>query len=140
MSDLTLSLVDLSRALGDPSRGLAILAEGNASASTNADSFWVKASGRSMETLDASGLVEVRTQTIMDVFEQNLSDGEVRECLSSARVDGNSPLPSVETFMHAYLLGLPDISWVAHTHPIALLSLLSIDGAESRATRAPLPR
>jgi rhamnose utilization protein RhaD (predicted bifunctional aldolase and dehydrogenase) len=37
---------------------------------------------------------------------------------------GERPRPSVETFLHAYLLSLPGIAFVGHTHPTAVNSIL----------------
>ena len=41
-------LVEMSRYLGDPGKGYAILGEGNTSARIDGDSFYVKASGTTM--------------------------------------------------------------------------------------------
>ena len=43
-------------------------------------------------------------------------------------------MPSVETFMHAYLLNLTGIEYVGHTHPTTLLSLLALNDAKAMAT------
>ena len=133
MADLTAALVELSRALGTPESNLAILAEGNASVKTSANTFVIKASGRSLRTLDANGLVEIRSEPILNAFSKALTDLEVRQVLYESRISVDAPLPSVETFLHAYLLTLPNVMWVAHTHPSSLLSLLSIEGAAERA-------
>ncbi|MCC7229515.1 MAG: class II aldolase [Fimbriimonadaceae bacterium] len=125
------TLVSLSRALGEPSHDLAILAEGNASAK-DGESFWVKASGFQMATLDRDGLVQVdlpRTMRLLDGHD--LTDQDTRLALKDVRIDRESDrLPSVETFMHAYLLSLTDVSFVGHTHPTPLLSLLATQRAE----------
>jgi len=117
--------------LGDPSADLAILAEGNASARAG-DTFWVKASGFSLSTMNAGGLVEVDLQRALGYLNgPDLDDAQIREALKGVRVDPSVELmPSVETFMHAYLLSLPDVEFVGHTHPTPLLSLLAIDNAE----------
>src|SRR5207249_8978770 len=36
----------------------------------------------------------------------------------------NALLPSVETFLHAYLLSLPNIRFIGHTHPTAVNAIL----------------
>jgi rhamnose utilization protein RhaD (predicted bifunctional aldolase and dehydrogenase) len=48
-------------------------------------------------------------------------------------------MPSVETFMHAFLLGLPDVQVIAHTHPTPLLSLLSLEGVATIASQRLFP-
>jgi rhamnose utilization protein RhaD (predicted bifunctional aldolase and dehydrogenase) len=134
-------LVTLSLKLGDPSSDLAILAEGNASARLDDDHFYVKASGYSMRNIEAEGFSLVLFAPILDALNgPDLSDVEVRELLSSSRADPDFyPRPSVETFMHAYLLGLPGVSVIGHTHPTPLISLLSIEGCEEIAGKRLFP-
>ena len=141
MSGVVMDLVGLARTLGDPAADLAILAEGNVSAREDDESFHVKASGFSMRTIGAEGFVQVRFAPILDALESgDLDDTQVRDCLSEARLHRATPaLPSVETFMHAYLLGLPDVQVVAHTHPTPLLSLLSLQGTAEIAEQRLFP-
>src|ERR1019366_933135 len=105
------ALVSLSQRLGDPSLGLAILAEGNTSTAEGAPdgAFWVKASGRHLGSIDAEGFVSVRFEPMLAALAGGeLDDVGVRALLEAARVDAaETQMPSVETFMHAYLLGLP---------------------------------
>jgi L-ribulose-5-phosphate 4-epimerase len=94
------------------------------------DCFWVK----------ASGFVRVRFAEIQKALSAGEADDErVREVLRASRADDTPLMPSVETFMHAYLLGLPDVSFVGHTHPTALLSLLCLDDAEGLAQQRLFP-
>ncbi len=105
-------LVALSLKLGDPSADLAILAEGNVSARAGVGLFYVKASGFSMSSITSDGFTLVRSAPILRALEgPDLSDEEVRALLAESRAEPErDPLPSVETFMHAYLLSLPDVS------------------------------
>ena len=117
--------VTLARTLGNPVLGLVILAEGNVSASIDDSSFWVKASGHEMACIDHAGFVAVRRGPILEAMDSNLDDAEVRQLLVRAQVDSaTSAHPSVETFMHALLLGLPGVTVIGHTHPSAMLPLL----------------
>jgi L-ribulose-5-phosphate 4-epimerase len=130
-------LVWLSRSLGDPVHDLAILAEGNASA-IDGDIFWVKASGFQLAELDGSGLAQVNlSQAIACLDGLELSDPETRTAL--AAISSGKLLPSVETFMHAYLLTLPGVLFVGHTHPTPLLSLLSTTKAQELAKQRLFP-
>src|SRR5207253_6691046 len=52
---------------------------------------------------------------------QALLDCAIRDPQSAIR---NPLLPSVETFLHAYLLSLPDVHFVGHTHPTPVNSIL----------------
>lgn len=131
--------LQLAHALGDPANDLCILAEGNMSV-VDGDALWIKASGYSMTGMGTDGLVQVRRQPVLDALHRDLSDPECRELLNSARVDpGVSQLPSTETFMHAALLELPGVACVAHSHPTALLSLLSHQESELWARKRVFP-
>ena len=133
------ALVWLSRSLGNPAADLAILAEGNASAK-HGDTFWVKASGYELASLDSDGLVSVdlpRAAAFLD--EPDLDDTKTREVLACLTLSRTRQLPSVETFMHAYLLTLPGVSFVGHSHPTALLGLLCTGRAREFAGQRLFP-
>jgi L-ribulose-5-phosphate 4-epimerase len=130
-------LIRLSLRLGDPSLDLAILAEGNASA-IEGDSFWVKASGYQLASLDESGLAKVDLAAANAYLSgPDLTDKETREALKT--VGAGERLPSVETFMHAYLLTLPGVKFVGHTHPTPHLSMLSTSRAAEIAKQRLFP-
>lgn len=135
------ALVSLSRTLGDPSHDLAILAEGNVSGRASEGTFWVKASGTSMRTITPQGFVEVLSEPTLDALDiPELDDDSVRATLQDSRVRRDlAAMPSVETFMHAYLLSLPGVEVVGHTHPTSLIPLLSVEGAEELAEQRLYP-
>ena len=58
-------LIAMSRVLGDPALDYAILGEGNSSARIDEDTFWVKASGAEMRTIEAGGFVQVRFEPVL---------------------------------------------------------------------------
>lgn len=126
MEDLRSQLVNMARHLGDPAKDYAILGEGNVSARQDKQSFWVKASGSSMPTLETDNLVQVSFERIEKLLNQEtLSDSEVRVGLEKARMDDSvKAMPSVETFLHAILLQLSGVNFVGHTHPTAILSIM----------------
>jgi len=119
-------LIELSRNLGEPARDLVILGEGNTSAKVDDQSFFVKASGTQLRTADASCFLEVSLPRALATLDgAPLDDAQVKQALRDARVDQSTPrMPSVETFLHAYLLSLPGINFVGHTHPTAVNALL----------------
>jgi rhamnose utilization protein RhaD (predicted bifunctional aldolase and dehydrogenase) len=125
MSEVLNQLVEMSRVLGDPANDLVILEEGSAAAGLEDGTFWVKASGAQLANADASSFVRVRSETVLSGLGQhNLSDDEVRRLLGSATVDSRRP-PPIETFFHAPCLQLDGVNFVGHTHPTAVMALLS---------------
>jgi len=137
MSDVILQqLVEMSRYLGDPARGYAILGEGNTSARIDADTIWVKASGFMLGNIDRQGFVAVSISKVTAILEDpSANDMAVREALKAALVDkGETRRPSVETMFHALLLKYPEWNFIGHTHPIHTNVLLCSKQAEEAAT------
>ena len=124
-------LVAMSHELGRPEYDLAILGEGNTSALLADGTFLVKASGCTLRDIDEQGFVTMdrtATERLLDSTLQN--DAEIAAAMQNVCV-GNSPRrPSVEAMMHAYLLGLPEIRFVGHTHPTPVNALLCSTRAE----------
>jgi rhamnose utilization protein RhaD (predicted bifunctional aldolase and dehydrogenase) len=104
----------------------AILGEGNTSARADAETFWVKASGAELRTIDASGFVQARFDTVLDLLKAGeLNDAEVKAGLEAARVDPTSTRrPSVETVLHALALQVEGVNFVGHTHPTLVNAIL----------------
>lgn len=127
----------LARTLGDPALDLAMLAEGNTSAREDEETFWVKASGLSMREIGAEGFVRIAFEPILNASE--LDDAGVKALLASSRTEESMLLPSVETFMHAWLLSLPGVSIVGHCHPTDLLPILCRPDAEAESRRRYFP-
>ncbi|MCB9452338.1 MAG: class II aldolase [Anaerolineaceae bacterium] len=123
MTDLLAQLLTLSRNLGDPANDYVILGEGNTSARVDSDSFWVKASGASLNGITSDGFVQVRAGDMLAVLDEDLSDTEVRDRLMSAVIQGKGR-PSVETPLHAVALREGGAHFVGHTHPTAVNAVL----------------
>jgi rhamnose utilization protein RhaD (predicted bifunctional aldolase and dehydrogenase) len=125
-------LVAMSKNLGDPGLDYAILGEGNTSARIDDATFWVKASGAELRTIEASAFVQVRFDRVLSMLEANdLSDAEVKAGLEAARVDPEAMArPSVETVLHALALRLDGVNFVGHTHPTAVNAILCSQKAE----------
>lgn len=123
-SGLVEALLGLAHALGDPARELAILGEGNVSAACGDGTFWVKASGSSLETLRPSEVSRVRRGDVLGLLAcAPLSEAEVEAGLLAALTEAGQAKPSVETFLHALCLDA-GATWVGHTHPVAANALL----------------
>ena len=137
-STILSDLIALTRSLADPARDLAILGEGNTSAQIDLETFLVKASGKEMRTADEISFVGVNLSRALDVLNgPDLSDSEVRQALLHCKTEPDNPtMPSVETFLHGYLLSLSDINYVGHTHPAAVNAILcSVNSREAVSGR-----
>jgi rhamnose utilization protein RhaD (predicted bifunctional aldolase and dehydrogenase) len=140
MSDSIHALLDLSHDLGKEGRGLAILGEGNTSTRLDESTFAVKASGSSLSNLAESGVARCRIADVLNLFErEDASDEEVETTLLAARLNDADRKPSTEALFHAYLLTLPGIKFVGHTHPIAANALLCSPRAEDFAFKRLFP-
>lgn len=118
-------LLDLSHQLGREDRKLAILGEGNTSTRASDGAFFVKASGSNLATLGANDVTECDVAKIISLLStEGLSDSEIDDALLAARVSPDARKPSVEAMFHAWLLTLPGVNFVGHTHPVAANILL----------------
>ena len=123
-------LLDMSHRLGEEQKGLVILGEGNTSARVDENTLFVKASGTHLATIQPEGMVEVRFDKVLPMLEgPELSDDEIKAALRAAMADPDGKLlPSIETVFHAYLLTVPGVNFVGHTHPISVNSILCSKG------------
>jgi rhamnose utilization protein RhaD (predicted bifunctional aldolase and dehydrogenase) len=132
--------LDLSHQLGREERRLAILGEGNTSMRHDAATFTVKASGSNLATLAAAGTATCRFDKLIPLLSaESMGDAAVDEALFAARVSPEMKKPSVEAIFHAYLLTLPGVNYVGHTHPVAVNSLLCSRHARAFARRRLFP-
>ena len=133
-------LLQLSHELGDPSRRLAILGEGNTSAQLSAKTFLVKASGTCLASLKEDEVVECSFSKLLPLLDQTgLTDIEVDAALLASRVDDQAKKPSVEALFHGYLLSLPDVNFVGHTHATSVNSVLCSPRARELAENRLFP-
>ena len=125
-------LIWLSHEVAREERQLVILGEGNTGASCEDGTFWVKASGSEMRTIDAAGFSRVRIDAVMALLDNKSMDDEaVGKALMDVLVDPQHRRPSVETFLHALCIEEGDAKWVAHTHAVSVNAILcSKHGAE----------
>lgn len=139
-SDDAAALLSLSHALGREDRHLAILGEGNTSVRLDAATFLVKASGASLGTLGPAGLATCRFDALLPLLDRkSLADTEVDAALLAARTEATAPKPSVEAIFHAWLLTLPGVRFVGHTHPVSVNGVLCSKWARTFARRRLFP-
>jgi len=134
-------LISMTRFLGDPARDFAILGEGNSSARADEETFWVKASGTHMGSIDADGFVRVHFEKVLELLEyDDISDENVKAGLNAAKQDPEVTVrPSVETVLHALALQLKDVNFVGHTHPTAVNAILCSKHAQEAIVGALFP-
>lgn len=133
-------LLDLSHQLGREDRKLAILGEGNTSTRTSADTFIVKASGSNLATLSPLGVTECRLSALLPLLDRKaMADAAIDDALLAARVDSQAKKPSVEAIFHAYLLTLPGVDFIGHTHPVMVNQLLCTKHGRTFAQRRLFP-
>lgn len=134
------ALLDLSHQLGREERQLAILGEGNTSVRLDADTLLVKASGSNLATLTPDRVTRCRLDALLPLLERtNLSDREIDDALLASRCDPRAAKPSVEAVFHAWLLTLPGVAFVGHTHPVAVNAVLCSPWARTFARRRLFP-
>ncbi len=118
-------LVLLSHHLGEEWREYVVVGEGNTSARIDDTTFWVKASGANLRTIDEHGFVRVYFDRLLALIETAQTDDDVTRGLNEAKFDATvAGRPSVETVLHAIALSEGDAQFVGHTHPVAVNTIL----------------
>jgi rhamnose utilization protein RhaD (predicted bifunctional aldolase and dehydrogenase) len=130
------AIVALSRALGDPTRELAILGEGNTSLRTGEGTMLVKASGASLATVTAADFVALETAPLLELLDDPGADDAAVAAVFAASAGRR---PSVEAMLHAVCLERGGAGAVGHTHPVPVLALLCSPHAEALATHLLFP-
>lgn len=124
-------IIAMSRDLGKPELEMAILGEGNTSALIDGDQLWVKASGSMLANIDESGFALLNRPATVALLDREMhNDEDIMAALLEVCADERGKRPSIEAMMHAYLLGLPEVNFVGHSHPVAVNSLLCSNRAE----------
>ena len=132
MSDSILNeLVALSHHLGEEWREYVIVGEGNTSARADDQTFWIKASGANLRTIDERGFVRLNLERVLALIDQAQNDDDVTRGFNAAQVDPNGAArPSIETFIHALAMAYGGAQFAGHTHPVAVNALLCSHQAE----------
>ena len=140
-SKLLTELVELSRSLGRQERDLAVLGEGNTSVRLDDESFMVKASGTSLAHANDESFTKMDLERTLALLElRDPTDDELSGALMAARGSDDGGLrPSIEAIMHALALTEGEATFVGHTHPTAVNSILCSDRAEALSAGAIFP-
>jgi rhamnose utilization protein RhaD (predicted bifunctional aldolase and dehydrogenase) len=141
MNDTLTPLLEMTRTLGLPENDYVIIGEGNSSCRIDADSFWIKASGRQMRDIPPEGFVAVRFEPILAMLDESPGDlAAQKKVMEAAKVDPSAPgIPSVEVTFHAALLHDCGVNFVGHTHATAINRILCSPRAADFALRRMCP-
>jgi rhamnose utilization protein RhaD (predicted bifunctional aldolase and dehydrogenase) len=131
----------MTRSLGERERDYVILSEGNTSVRADDDTFWVKTSGSRMPEVDAGSFVRVHMKQVLALLDASpLPEQTFRRRLAAAAVGPDAiKSPSIESALHALCLTLGNATFVGHTHPTAINSILCARDAETALTRSIFP-
>ena len=90
------------------------------------DTLFVKASGQDLSNITAEGFTGLDLERMRKFREiQTLTQNEMLREMRLSLIDPDSPSPSVEAFLHAFI----PAKFVLHTHPAAILSLTNQNNA-----------
>lgn len=119
-------LLQLSRALGDPTKDLVILAEGNASQRIDDQSIAIKTSGSYLSRATPADFVVTDIAPLMEMIDDpSATQADLSELLDGGEHDGVKRSASIETLVHAVLHTLIPAEFVGHTHPTPIVGLLA---------------
>ena len=125
-------IVALSRALGDPAKDLVILAEGNTSERLSDGRIIVKTSGSFLAETTREDFVVTEVEPLIELMEDDRSTQEdVTAMLDAGVRQGARRRASIETLVHAAVQSVRPTAFIAHTHPTAVVGLLSSIHAET---------
>ncbi len=135
------SLVEMTRALGEPWRDYVVVGEGNTSLRLDEDSFLIKASGQQMHGIGADGFVAARIRPILALLDDPPATLSEQKALTQAAVIGESggASPSIEVSFHAMLLQECAAKVIGHTHPTAINQILCSEYAADFALKRRFP-
>ena len=126
-------LISMSRELGRPENDYVVLGEGNTSARIDDSFFYVKASGKYLRDSDENTFIKVKLPEAVAILDKgSLTDDQIKAELAAVCADTDNRLrPSIETTFHAYLLSLPGVNFIGHTHATAVNALTCSNNAEA---------
>ena len=134
VDDLLQLRVYTSRLLGGEA-GLVLHGGGNTSVKTsiinlfgeNEEILYVKGSGVDLSTIQTSGFVPVKLETLTRMIAlDRLTDTDMVKAQRSAMIDPAAPAPSVEAILHAII----PFKFVDHTHADAVVTITNNESGE----------
>jgi rhamnose utilization protein RhaD (predicted bifunctional aldolase and dehydrogenase) len=125
-------LLKFAHQLGDPTNEYVIHGEGDCSARVDGKTFLIKGAGRHLQAAKEDDFVAMAFEPLLDLVatRPNAREAEVDKCLAAAATR-RGIVPSKESFFHAVLLDLPNVNFIAHTHPTYVAGILASPKAEA---------
>ena len=100
----------------------------------------MKASGSNLTALTKQQLTRCYFEKLLPALDRKaIPELEIEDILLGSRVNKTALKPSVETFFHAYLLTLPGVNYVGHTHPIPINQILCTAAGKEFAEQRRFP-
>jgi len=119
-------IVALTRSLGERSRDLVILAEGNTSQLLPDGRVLVKASGSNLLTATAEDFVVVDVDPLVELMQSpTATQADLTAALDAGEHAGRRRRASIETLVHVAAQAFAPTAFVGHTHPTAVVGLLA---------------
>lgn len=119
-------LLALTHTLGEPARDLAILAEGNTSERLADGRLVVKSSGASLAEATRDDFVTINVAEIAEILDDPAADQRALTSALDAGIQGGvHRRASIESLMHAAIQAVSPVVFIGHTHPTAVLGLVS---------------
>ena len=135
------SLIEMTRALGEPRMDYVIIGEGNTSMRLDEESFLVKASGHQMRDIGAEGFVGLRLSPILALLDDPPATLSEAKAITQAAVisESGNASPSIEASFHAMLLHECSVKVIGHTHPTAINQIMCSEYAADFALQRRFP-
>lgn len=119
-------LVSLTRSLGDPSKDLAILAEGNTSERLEDGRIAVKVSGANLAASTREDFVIAEVEPLLELITSPRStQADLTAALDAGDHGGRHRRGSIETLIHVAVQAVRPVTFIAHTHPTDVVALLA---------------
>jgi rhamnose utilization protein RhaD (predicted bifunctional aldolase and dehydrogenase) len=134
-------LLRFAHALGDPAREFVIHGEGDCSAKVDPKTFLLKSANKHLYTAREEDFVPMAFEPLLELVaaKPNARGAAVTDCLHAASTP-RTAAPSKEAFFHAVLLDLPNVNFIAHTHPTYVAGVMASPRAEAFAAMRLFPQ
>ncbi|SRR5581483_3314189 len=129
--------IALAQTLGAHPARLAIWNEGALARRVSDARFIVTRRGANLAKLEPADIVHLDLEKMSALSASDTS--AAAETIAEAKLNPNSPEPCADAALFAYLLGLENIRFVAHLHPIVVDQILASPRARQFADRRVMP-